>query len=310
MAFTASACAQPRLERLAREIGRSVPRSGSSAVKGRITLRLMAVEQKGGVGAISAAGAGGPQLPAVPIAFADFVAQPGRRAALFGPTGEPASVTQDRVLYAKRKLNGPADTRPWVRLEVERLDDIDVPNLDALMTQQNMGLLAILSPELALDLLRGVLTGSIEQQRASDGTRRLGFNVSIAKAERELKTNEDERDDRKRLLHAIGVTGDIFPGRATLRPDGTLSALRLTFAEKPNKRTAVKLRLELTMANNAAPAFGVKRPTRDATIRVSSLAALRGNLIDDLTVGLTKDPTELPGQLATLFPTTTTTAAK
>ena len=309
----AAACSQPRLEHLANDLAHSVPRSGTRAVAGVIAIRLDGVEIKGAsrAAAGSSVDAANARLYSGPVAIAQFKVQPGRdRAALFGVGGAPVSVTQGRVVYAKRKTNGPADTRPWVRLELQRLVDVSVPDLNALMANQNSGLLAIVTPQFALGLLRGVLTGSVKQRVGADGQRHLRFNVSIAKSQRELKQSKAVRDDHKRLLKAIGVTGDIFSGSGTLRPDGSLSALQLHLAEKPNKRTKVALRVDLTMEPGVNDSFGVARPARVTTIRIASLAALRGNLIDALSVGKGADPTKLPADVASRLPTTTTEMPK
>ena len=310
----AAACSQPRLEHLAKDLARSVPRADTGSVAGVIAIRLDGVDVKGAARAAAGSSfdAVNARLYSGPVAVARFQVQPGReRAALFGAGGGPVSVTQGRVVYAKRKTNGPADTRPWVRLEMKRLDDVSVPDLNSLMANQNPGLLAIVTPQFALDLLRGVLTGSVKQTVTADGERHLRFNVSIAKSQRELKQSKEVRKDRKRLLKAIGITGDIFGGSGTLRPDGSLSTLRLHLAEKPNKRTKVALRVDLTMDSAAKDTFAVARPARVTTIRIASLAALRGNLVDALSVGRGADPTKLPADVASrLVPTTTTQVPK
>ncbi len=132
------------------------------------------------------------------------MAQPGRdRWAIVGPT-DTVGLANGRVIYARRKTNGPADKRPWVRLELERLDDIDVPELEPLMANQDPGVLATLSPQFMLDLLQGVLTGSVKVRGLGDGARVITFNTSIDKMQRELKRSEDEEDDLKRLLRGVG----------------------------------------------------------------------------------------------------------
>lgn len=270
IASTSSACSQPGLERLARRLDRSVPRAPSTALTGKIAIRFLDVHLKGADS----------QATPFPVASADFVVVPGaRKQALVGPTGR-AAMTDHRILYARRKLNGPADHRPWVRMEVERLDDVDVPRLEALLNQQDTGVLAVLSPSFAIDALRGVLTGSIKQQRTDDGGRRFDFNLSLDKAERELKRSEDERDDFDLLRKSIALTSDIFKAQATLRPDGSLSGLKLWVVEKPDKRTSVRLELALSVSPPTSKTLWP--PKREHTIRVSSLAALRGSLLDQL----------------------------
>jgi len=275
----AGACAQPRLEDLTRDLARSVPRTESARIGGSIAVRVTDVNVKGAPEAdLQAAGA---QF-GLPVVAARFVAQPSRdRWAIVGPT-DTVGLANGRVIYARRKTNGPADKRPWVRLELERLDDIDVPELELLLANQDPGVLATLSPQFVLDLLHGVLTGSVKERTLKGGDRVVNFNTSIDKMERELKLSEDEKDDRERLLRASAITGDIFSGVARLRPDGSLSRLKLELREQPDKRTRVNLDVELNLDAGPETPVSLIPPKRDATIRVGSLAALRASFTEQL----------------------------
>lgn len=289
-ALLSSACAQTRLERVTRDLARSVPEDGTAILQGTMTIRVEGVDVKGA----PPNGVGGPELPKLPIAAVRFVSQPGQqRTAIVGPDGTVGLVGA-RVMFARRKQNGPADRRPWVRLDLERLADIDVPKVDALLQDLNPGVLAVITPQLVLELLHGVLTGSVEQRRLADGGRVIEFNTSIDKANRELRRSEDQRDDRKRLLRAAAITGDIFGGVAQLSTDGALQYLTLNLREQPDKRTKVKLVVELDLTKSGGDA-SLSPPARDRTIRVSTLSALRGNLLDQL---VPKDQPSIPGGLA------------
>lgn len=280
LALPAVACSQPRLERIGRDLARAVPKDGDATLQGTMTIRVTNVAVKG-LQQNADAGLRGPQLPKLPIAAVRFLSRPGQqRTAIVGPSGT-VGVVGARVMFARRKQNGPADTRPWVRLDLERLADIDVPDLDALLKDLNPGVLAVITPQLALDLLHGVLTGSIEQHKISGGGRVIAFNTSIDKANRELRRSEDQRDDRKRLLRAAAITGDIFGGTAQLDETGAIRHLTLRLRETPDKRTKVELVVDLDFTKPVDGA-SLATPGREHTIRVSTLSALRGNLLDQL----------------------------
>lgn len=267
-------CSQPRLERLARDVSNAVPRDGDAVTTGRITLGIVHIEAQ----ALLAG-----TVPSSLLASTRFAVQPGReRGAILGGGDTPVvALTDDRVLYARRKTRSRADKRPWVRLELDRLDDISKPRFEALVAQQNAGVLAVLSPAFVTDLLAGVLTGSIKERRWESGARHLTFNVSVDKANRELDLSDDERDDRKRLLRAFAITGDIFKATATLRSDGSLSRLTVRFVERPDKQSRIELLAELVTDDRlAAPPLAP--PARETTIRVGSLAELRGSIVDHL----------------------------
>ena len=274
-AIVGSGCSQPRLERLARDIARSVPRADDAVTTGRMTLTIDELKITGGLATAT--------LPSSTLASARFAVQPGKgRGAVLGGEATPlVSLTHDRVLYARRKTKTKADRRPWVRLELDRLDDISKPRLEALIAQQNAGVLAVVSPLLVTDLLRGVLTGSIKQRQWAGGVRHLTFNVSVDKANRELDLSEDARDDRERLLHALAITGDIFKATATLRPDGSLARLTLKLVERPDKQNHINLLVEV-VTDEAGAAPALNPPAREATIRVGSLAELRGSILEQL----------------------------
>ncbi|MDP1794688.1 MAG: hypothetical protein Q8K63_11195 [Acidimicrobiales bacterium] len=268
-----------------------------------MTVRVTGVDVKGAAeqsgGGLAAAA---PQVPRLPIAAIRFVSQPGQqRTAIVGPSGTVALVGA-RVMFARRKQNGPADTRPWVRLDFERLADIEVPDIDSLLRDLNPGVLAVITPQLALDLLHGVLTGSVETRNIRGGARVIEFNASIDKANRELRRSEDQRDDRQRLLRAAAITGDIFGGVAQLSSEGVLQHLTLRLREQPDKRTKVNLDVVLDLTKSRGEA-SLDPPSRERTIRVSTLSALRGNLLDQL---VSKDqptiPAGLPGQLTGALP--------
>lgn len=276
-AIVGSGCSQPRLERLARDITRSVPRADGAVTTGRMTLTIDDINITGG--AVLAT------IPSATLASTRFAVQPGRdRGAVLGGDASPVVVlTDERVVYARRKPQSKADKRPWVRLELNRLDDISKPRLEALIAQQNAGVLAVISPLFITDLLAGVLTGSVKQELVdAKGNRFLSFNVSVDKANRELELTDDERDDRTRLLRALAITGDIFKANATLRADGSLSRLVLRFTERPDRLSSVVVLAELITDDAGTSAPPLDPPTRESTIRVGSLAELRGNIIEQL----------------------------
>jgi hypothetical protein len=286
-----SSCAQPRLERIARDLGRSVPTTGNASLAGNMTIRITGVDVKGAPN--QGASPTAPQIPKLPIAAVGFVSEPGRqRTAIVGPSGTVGLIGA-RVMFARRKQNGPADTRPWVRLDLERLADIDVPKFDALSKDLNPGVLAVITPQLALEMLHGVLTGSVKQRRLGGGGRVVEFNTSIDKANRELERDEDQRDDRDRLLKAGAITADIFSGRAQLSDANALEHLTLQLRLSPDKRTKIRLEVDLDLTKKVDASLAP--PARAHTIRVRTLSALRGNLLDQLTPAKQAGVPSLPG---------------
>ena len=209
-----------------------------------------------------------------------------RRAALSpSPGTKPIVLFDPAAVYARRVTRSAADRRKWARFEYERLPDITLPTMRELGQGAGPGDIAIIDPVFVTDLLRGALTGSIKlEKRSADGGRLLTFNTSISKAERKIKMDEKERKQRKKLLRSLAITGDIHHGEAILRPDGTISSVRMVFAEHPDKRTEIDLEATLTVVP-VTPDDNVRAialPSHDVTVRVPALTALKGAIKEQL----------------------------
>jgi hypothetical protein len=200
----------------------------------------------------------------------------GRVAVLTDPAAPPVFLAGPEVYYARRPSVRPNERRPWVRVELHRLDEEESPSAEALVESAGAGWLAAAGPHVMFDLLAGVLAGSVKTGKAAeDGSRTYRFNVSVDKANRELDRSEDERDERSYVLRSIAIKGDIFPGEATLDGDGALSRLKITFFQTPDRLTKLGLVIELRILPALAELQAVKLapPARATTIRLSTMPA-------------------------------------
>ncbi len=163
-----------------------------------------------------------------------------------------------------------------MRVDLGRLTDEESPDAPALFEQVGRGWASVVGPHLMLDLLTGVLAGSVKAGAvAADGSRTVKFNVSIDKANRELDLSEDRRDERSYVLRSIAIKGDIFPGEAKLRADGSLSRLLITFFMTPDRLTKLGLAVDLRFERSAqVNAVKLTAPERKTTIRVTAMPAL------------------------------------
>jgi len=279
--FTTGACSQGERKQLADALTRSVKLADDQVYAGQMVVALRPRNVSGGPEQQQQVRGGTLGQLAVTLDRSK------RRAALSPTPGAPPIVLFDAgtAVYARRVTRSEYDRRKWARLDYARLPDFDVPSLRELGQASGPGDIAVIDPVFLTDLLRGVLTGSVELVRtAKDGSRLLTFNTSIDKAERKIRIDEADRKERAKLLRSLAITGDVHKGEAILKADGTVSSLRILLTERPDKRTAIDLEATLTLvpltAEDRVPALAP--PSRDVTVRVPALAALKGTIREQL----------------------------
>ncbi len=291
VALVAGACAQGERKRFGDALNHAAKLASHDVYAGQLVVSLRPKNIPGGEsGQAALQSALGDRLAAARGAtlgqLAVTLERGNRRASLSPSPGAPPIVLFDpATVYARRTTRSAADRRKWARFEYDRLPDVSEPTMRELGQGAGPGDIAIVDPVFLTDLLTGALTGSIKlEKKAADGSRLLSFNTSISKAERKIKMREDERKQRKKLLRSLAITGDIHHGEAILRTDGTVSSIRILFAEHPDKRTEFDLEATLTLVPVTA-ADSVKQialPSRDVTVRVPALATLKGTIQQQL----------------------------
>jgi hypothetical protein len=277
LAVLLPACSQGARADQAERVRRSIPRVAGRTVAGTLTLDLRALDvdptRRLEVRAARSLGT---------VAYvADAAAA---RTALRPKPGDlPVFISAGRTLYARRPAKTATEKRPWYRVDLEQLGDVSVPSFSVLGEKSGPGDATVVGPQLMIDLLAGVLTGSFRQGApTADGTTTYRFNVSIDKADRVLRRKDDDRKDRQKVLRSLAITDDVHKGEATLRPDGSLARLRITFTERPDKQATLALAADLVTDQpggaSAAPVDVV--PDHAATVRVAALADIRGAVAD------------------------------
>ena len=278
---TLAACSQKEKRDLAEQVAESIGRDKGQVFVGHVKMTLRARRMPGGR-PIPAEMSGGTLA-----AFGVSLDAKRGRGAYVNSELEPLVVYDRDTIYAKRVVRSKADRRLWARLELDRLRKMEVPDFDEITRGAQPGDALVIGPVLLADLLAGVLTGSVkERDTDKDGNRRITFNYSISKANRELRLDDDEREAREELLRALAITDDIGPGEVVLTKDGTLAYAKFTFAERPDKQTRLDLVAEVGVApvsQQAVPdVVGLTTPSRDTTVRVSALGSLRATLSEQL----------------------------
>lgn len=264
-------CSQGERRAEALAIRDSIPRGAGQAITGTLALEL---------GTVTIHGDRQVQLRTGTLAFVAFAAEPKRRRSALQakPGGPPVYLTAGRSVYARRTTHAVTERRPWARLDLKRVDQVDKPSLVQLVPLMGPADVSVLDPQLLLDLLSGALTGSVKAGAAdADGSREYRFNVSVDKANRTLELSDDARKDREKLLRSLAITSDVHPATARLRKDGSLAAFVVTFVVRPDKQASIPIVATLTVQAGSVP-DGLAVPDRATTVRVSTLGDIRAAL--------------------------------
>ena len=202
---------------------------------------------------------------------------------------EPVVVFDDLVLYGRRGGIPLDDARPWVRLDLDRIEET-AGELDPLDGAGPTAIYA-LNPALLTDLVAGALTGSIEpRELAADDpslppdTTRYGINVSVRKAledTRRARYPEDRRDAIEQLLQLLGVVGDLHPGEVWLDADGRIRRFRIEFGQEPQRKVKFRMIVSVDLppvAGGAVPALA-EAPGVDQVLGVDSVLRFTSTVV-------------------------------
>jgi hypothetical protein len=194
-----------------------------------------------------------------------------RIAALTGSAPmEPAALvfTDRETTIVRRPAREVVAARAWYVLELDRAKEVTKPTTSVALTSRNPSDLAVLTPTLMVDLLAGVLAGSVTQ-RGSEITGRL----SIDKANREDDLDDDAIEARTEAFRLFAITDDVHDFRLVVGEDGALEELEIRLKMKPDKQSSIELTWSIDVQD---PLAELARPARDQGIRISSFAQARG----------------------------------
>lgn len=234
-------------------------------------------------GAAPAAGAslGGGAWEAV-VSFADgrsAVVAPAnaaaRIAALAGAAPSEAPlllVADDESLLVRRPAGQVVAARPWFRLALDRAKETSKPDVTSVLTSRSAGDAAVLTPSLMLDLLAGVLPGSVEER---DGA--VTGRFSFDKAAREDDLSDDEIEAREHAFRLFAITDDVHDFEVVLDDEGTIESLRFRLKMTPDKVNSFELTWTMEVKGDA-PAISV--PDAEAVVSITSFNQAR-NAVDD-----------------------------
>lgn len=300
------ACGLGDKSQLEERITSAPARYEGTVVSGTITVESRLMKVPPGISALGALGApavpGAPGAPAAPPEFpregvslgvlgVGFVLDlASSRAALRDaeaapPATEAKVVFEDLVLHGRRGGVPPDDARPWVRLDLDDLDD----TAGALDPLDGGGANAVyaLHPALLVDLVAGTLTGSIEKREddaLEAGSSRYDVNVSIRKALQDTRRSrypEQRRESVEEVLRLLGVVGDLHPGEVWLDAEGRIRRFRIEFLQEPRRKIEFRMIVSVEVAPSATaePADPFRPPGVDQVLGVDSVLRFTSTVV-------------------------------
>ena len=243
------------------------------------------------------------------------------RAAITIPGAETPFVLFDGMeAYGRRYDAGERDARPWVRVDLEDLDE-GGSELSPTDDQPFIGAYAI-SPVALLDLVAGPLTGSIDLagEDEIDGVpvTRYDANFDIEKVLRDTRRSrwpEDRREALEDVLDVLAVRGTTHEGSVWLDEDGNPRRFRLRLREEPIRKFLIDVIIQLDITDIGGSA-AVDVPTAQERIDIGNVVQFLRSTIPSPTdqaafsrfLGFEETLPTAPSSTTTAPPTTSTTA--
>jgi hypothetical protein len=175
-------------------------------------------------------------------------------------------VYDDLAVYLTRSKSSIADSgKSWARFDYEAEPSSDIDTNDRRLA---IGA-ALISPVVAMELLGGVLTGSLEQhETATKGgveTTRYTGRLSPDAAVIEI-TDEDRADGVLRMFDNLGVQQDDFPAEVWVDAEHRVRAIRFTLRQQKDRVNAFELTMDWEFAHYGTKA-DVPIPASAKTLR-------------------------------------------
>ena len=194
----------------------------------------------------------------------DFAA---KRAELTG-TGERKTevIFDDLVVYGTRSKGSPeGKTKPWARFDYGREPSTDIDDNDRRMA---VGA-GLISPVIAIEVLQGVLTGSIEEVgtgmkagvQATRYTARLAPDAAIT----EIR-DEDRKEGVERMFETLGVQADDFPVDVWLDDQDRVVGLRFEMRQQKDRVNAFTMITSWEFSDYGA-VDAISLPSDDESVR-------------------------------------------
>ncbi|MEX0874753.1 MAG: hypothetical protein WD646_09200 [Actinomycetota bacterium] len=176
-----------------------------------------------------------------------------RRSSTTETTGKRSTlIFDDLVAFLPRSESG-SGGEPWVST-----DFIDVPEEDIDVEDRRFSLgVPMLSPALSVELLEGVLTGSVERVGTETvGEDRLAhYRAKVApdNAVREVD-DEDRREGILRIFESMGVNAEVVPVEVWLDDRGRVRIVRYELEQRQDRVNTYRTTIRTEISGFGSPA--------------------------------------------------------
>ena len=195
------------------------------------------------------------------------------------PAGAPQAVRiySGNTIYARR-LDEVDAKRPWARLDLTSLDPDDIDNRDVELSDAGRRLQrarGLDNPLLLLKLLRGTLSGSVDEVGREDvrGVPTTHYRLNVDREKAVKDEDEDVQDAYEALFKTLFVTRTVLPGEVWLDDEGL--PRRYTLTVKPNlrRRSLADIRFAVEVFDVGQP-VRIELPGKGETVEVDGLGGL------------------------------------
>lgn len=175
-------------------------------------------------------------------------------------------IYDDLVVYLSRSKSSIGKSgKTWARLDyvAEPSDDIDAND-----RRLSVGA-PLISPVLAVEMLEGVLTGSIEEEGAEEkggvATTRYTARLAPDAAVIEIR-DEDRKEGVERMLSNLGIQQDDFPVEVWVDDESRIRGIHFEMRQQKDRVNAFALDISWEFTDYGTKA-DVELPPADETIR-------------------------------------------
>lgn len=180
---------------------------------------------------------------------------------------KPNVIFDDLVTYLPRSESSRAagGKQHWVRFDFKREPKVDIDDTDR---RRAVGA-GVISPALAVEVLKGALTGSIERigVETAAGAQATHYKVRFSQdsAAREVD-DDDRREGLLRTFETLGLQDDVFPGEVWIDDDGLIRRIKFVLRQQKDRVNAFRLTLVWEYFDYGAAA-SIDTPARSDSIR-------------------------------------------
>jgi hypothetical protein len=191
-----------------------------------------------------------------------------KRAQLIAVGGRKTEIVyDDLVVYGTRSAGATGGKeKPWARFDYGREPSADIDDNDRRMA---VGA-GLISPAVALEVLQGVLTGSVEEvgtgTKAGASTTRYTARLAPDAAITEIR-DEDRKEGVERMFETLAVEEDDFPVDVWLDDQDRVRGVRFVMRQQKDRVNAFSMTVSWEFSDYGDDVPAISTPPGDEAVR-------------------------------------------